>query len=113
MDDQTIIEMYWQRNEQAITETDTKYGGRLHLLAQQILNNHEDSEECVNDTYHAAWQSIPPKKPLYFFAYLAKITRNLALDLLDYRSAQKRSVLIVTLSKELEQCLPAPNDFEK
>ena len=76
MEDNEIIELYWNRSQQAIVETSIKYGKQLHTLAERILYNHEDSEECVNDTYHIAWNTLPPKRPDYFFAYLAKITRN-------------------------------------
>ena len=67
MEDNEIIELYWNRSQQAIVETSTKYGKQLHTLAERILYNHEDSEECVNDTYHIAWNTLPPKRPDYFF----------------------------------------------
>ena len=91
MEDNEIIELYWNRSQQAIVETSIKYGKQLHTLAERILYNHEDSEECVNDTYHIAWNTLPPKRPDYFFAYLAKITRNFCFGKLDYQKA--RSVM--------------------
>ena len=113
MEDHEIIELYWARTEQAISETSQKYGNRLYSLAHHILRSEEDSEECVNDTYHAAWKTIPPKRPDHFFAYLAKITRNFSLDVLDKRKAQKRNALVVELSEELENCISSPDDCER
>lgn len=113
MEDNDIIELYWQRSEQAIYETSNKYGNALFMLADGILHNVEDSEECVNDTYHIAWTTIPPKKPEYFFAYLAKIARHFAFGRLDYKNAKKRNALVVELGEELENCLPAPDDYER
>ncbi|MBO5145378.1 MAG: RNA polymerase sigma factor [Lachnospiraceae bacterium] len=113
MEDSDIIELYWKRLQQAITETADKYGSRLSGLAMNILHDMEDSRECVNDTYYAAWRTIPPEKPKFFFAYLAKITRNLAFDKLDYHHAEKRNVTIVELSRELESCIPSSNDLDR
>lgn len=76
MDDLEIIELYWKRNERAIDETNTKYGRLLHKISFNILSNHEDSQECVNDTYLKAWKSIPPERPRLFTAYLGRIVRN-------------------------------------
>ena len=108
-----IIDLFWQRSQQAITETAAKYGIRLHSLSMNILHDREDAEECVNDTYHATWNSLPPEKPNCFFAYLAKLTRNFSFGKYDYRHAQKRTATIVELSGELENCIPAPNDLER
>lgn len=113
MEDNAIIELYWKRMQQAISETADKYGNRLSNLAMNILHDTEDSEECVNDTYHAAWNTMPPEKPDFFFAYLAKITRNFAFGKLDYYHAKKRNVTIVELSEELENCIPSPNDLDR
>ena len=113
MEDNEIIELYWNRSQQAIVETSIKYGKQLHTLAERILYNHEDSEECVNDTYHIAWNTLPPKRPDYFFAYLAKITRNFCFGKLDYQKAKKRDAEIVTLSTELENCITSSNDCEQ
>ena len=77
MTDNQIIELYWARNEDAIQETDMAYGRKLHTLADKIVQNHEDAQECVSDTYFKTWETIPPQRPSYFFAYLAKICRNL------------------------------------
>jgi RNA polymerase sigma-70 factor (ECF subfamily) len=90
MTDQEIIHLYWERNEDAISETASKYGSYLHKIANNILNNFEDSEECVNDTYNKAWNSIPPTKPNSLSAFLAKITRNLSINRYKEYRAKKR-----------------------
>lgn len=76
MDDLRIIELYFNRDEQAIKETDAKYGKLCHSIAYNILNNHEDSEECVNDTYVSVWNTIPPTRPHNFMPFICKIARN-------------------------------------
>ncbi len=113
MEDNEIIELYWQRSQRAITETDGKYGGRLQTLSMNILHDRQDAEECVNDTYHATWNTLPPERPNYFFAYLAKLARNFSFGKYDYYHAQKRCVTVVELSDEIENCIPSPNDLEQ
>ncbi len=105
MRDEEIIELYVKRQEQAVTETDRKYGSRLLGLAMRILNSREDSEECVSDTYLAAWNAIPPTIPVYFFAYLAKITRHAAFGRYDYHTAAKRDCRMMELREELQECV--------
>ena len=112
MDDNKIIELYWRRDEDAITQTKECYGGRLRALSYRILHSHEDAEECENDTYMKAWESIPPQKPRHFFAYLAKICRNTALKMLEKQKAEKRSAVLVELSQELTECLPDKHSLE-
>ena len=80
MEDRKIIDLYWARSEEAITQTDLKYGRYCRTIAFNILKNDSDSEECVNDTYLRVWNLIPPQRPSIFSALLAKITRNLSLD---------------------------------
>ncbi len=80
MDDNAIIELYWQRKDTAIAETDKKYGAYCLAIADNILHSKEDSEECVNDTYLNAWNSIPPERPVRLRCFLAKITRNLSFN---------------------------------
>lgn len=92
MDDQRIISLYFKRDEQAIADTAQKYGKYCFSVAKNILPNEQDCEECVNDTYNKAWNSIPPQSPVNFKLFLAKITRNLALDKLKYESRQKRGL---------------------
>lgn len=106
MDDAKIIALFWERNEQAVKETDSAYGGRLYSLAHRILGNREDAEESVSDTYMETWNAIPPKKPTYFYAFLAAICRNLSLDRLDWRMAAKRNAEIIALTQEMENCIP-------
>lgn len=89
MDDQSIIELYFARSQQAIVETDRKYSGLCHKVSYDILSNWEDTEECVADTYLAAWNTIPPHRPAYLKAYLLKILRNLSLMRVRQRYAQK------------------------
>ncbi|HCP71503.1 MAG TPA: RNA polymerase subunit sigma-70, partial [Clostridiales bacterium] len=90
MEDAKILDLYFARDEDAIRETDTAYGKRLHTLAKNILQNREDAEESVNDTYAQVWKSIPPRRPQYFFAFLASICRHLSLNRVDWKQAAKR-----------------------
>ncbi len=113
MEDKQIIELYLQRDEDAIYETDLRYGMRLHALAKSILEDNEDAKECRNDTYLKAWTSIPPVRPVFLFAYLAKICRNLALDRLEWREAKKRNMQVVALTEELEICIASPDDEKR
>ena len=106
MDDQKIIELFWKRKEDAIVETDRAYGGRLCALADRILQNRQDAEESVSDTYMKAWETIPPQRPQYYFAYLAKICRHFALGKLDWRNAAKRNAEVVALTEEMALCIP-------
>ncbi len=108
MDDTEILSLYFSRSEQAIVETAGKYGAYLHKVAYNILRSHEDSEEIVSDACLAAWNVIPPQKPLVFKHFLSRITRNLSFDRLDYRSAKRRDPHMVFLLSELDACLPDP-----
>lgn len=113
MDDNKIIELYFERDENAISQTKECYGERLKALAYRILCNKEDAEECENDTYLKAWDTIPPQKPKYFFAYLAKICRNTALHMAEKAQAQKRNAVVVEMTKELSECLPDSKYIEQ
>ena len=106
MTDAQIIALFWERNETAISETDALYGRRLRILSDKILCSARDAEECVSDTYLRTWETVPPQRPSYFFAYLAKICRNVSLGRLEWNSAAKRSAQIVTLTREMEECIP-------
>ena len=108
MTDSQIIELYWARNEEAISQTDAAYGKKLHTLADRIVQNFEDAQECVSDTYLKTWQTFPPQRPNYFFAYLARICRNFALGVLDWKSAAKRKGELVELTAQMEACIPDP-----
>ena len=106
MDDSKIIDLYFARKEDAIKHTDETYGRRLYHLAENIVKNGQDAEESVSDTYLKAWDTIPPQRPQHFFAYLAKICRNFALKRLDWKNAGKRKAEIVSLTEEMEMCIP-------
>ena len=107
MEDETIIELYHKRDEAAITETAGKYGAFCHRIALNILRVASDAEECVNDTYHAAWRAMPPERPASLRAFLGRITRNLSLD--RWRSAHtvRRGDGMELLLSELDEALPA------
>lgn len=113
MDDSQIIELYWQKNAEAITETVGKYGAYCFMIANNILHNAEDSEECVNDTWLRAWNAIPPQKPRVLRLFLAKITRNLSFDRFSARNAEKRGGgEIALVLDELGECLGGGADTE-
>ena len=114
MDDKQLIDLYWARSESAIAETDKKYGKFCHRIAFNILANLQDSEECVNDTYMKAWNTIPPQQPEILSTFLGKITRHLAIDLFRKKHAEKRknSEYSVSLS-ELDECIPDKFSAEK
>jgi RNA polymerase sigma-70 factor (ECF subfamily) len=114
MKDNEIIELYWNRNESAIAATAERYGNYCYTIAFQILQSPEDAQECVNDTYWKAWQSIPPHRPAQLATYLGKITRNLSIDRRKQRNAQKRgSGQTETALQQLEGCIPAANGSEQ
>lgn len=114
MEDQQIIELFWQRSEEAIAQTAKKYGRYCHTIAYNILQDECDSDECVNDTYMRAWETIPPRRPTLFSALLAAITRNLALDRYKRDHAQKRGGGQVAVAlDELQECLPGGKSEEE
>jgi len=113
MNDARIIELYWQRNEQAITESDKQYGRFCRRIAMNILNSSEDSEECVNDTWHRAWENMPPQKPDSLSAFFGRITRNLSLSRFRANHAKKRYGGITILLSELEDCIPSRGTIEQ
>ena len=90
MEDTAIVALYWARDEQALAETATKFGAYCRKIADNILHSAHDVEECENDTWLAAWNSMPDNRPARLAPYLGRITRNLALDRLDKATAQKR-----------------------
>ncbi len=113
MDDNKIVELYLSRNEEAIRQTATKYGSRLRRIAYRVLNSIETAEECENDTYHEAWNLIPPHEPrTYLFAFVGRIVRNIALNVCKKNNAQKRYAVYCELTQEMQECLPAKNDPE-
>lgn len=113
MEDRQIIELYWQRNADAISETAGKYGAYCFQVADNILHDAGDSEECVNDTWLRAWDAMPPERPDVLRMFLAKITRNLSFDRFNARNAKKRGGgEIALVLDELEECLASGTDVE-
>ncbi len=112
MNDKEIIDLYFARSESAITETAVKYGAYLNTIAYRILHSEDDAEEVVNDTYHDAWRTIPPKRPDVLKLFLARIARNTAIDRLEYRLARKRNSDMDVLLSEVADILPDQTDVE-
>ena len=113
MKDQEIIELYWQRNENAISESQAQYGNYCMGVSLNILNSRPDAEECVNDTWVRAWNSMPPHKPNCLRTFLGKITRNLSLDRLRTMHRQKRNTDLMIAMDELGDSIPCPDDIEE
>lgn len=113
MEDNQIIELYFNRDESALVETAKKYGTFCLRIAMNVLTVKEDAEECVNDTYHTAWNQIPPTKPDSFKAFLGRIVRNFSIS--KYRSlhAKKRFNGLEVMLSELSECIPAAGDVEQ
>ena len=113
MEDTAILDLYWARDERAITETQKSYGKYCYSIAYHILHDREDTEECLNDTWMRAWNAIPPKKPNRLELFLGTITRNLSFDRWKTKNAKKRgSGLMDTTLDELAECIPAAHDTE-
>ena len=106
MNDREIIDLYFARNDAAVSETMAKYGRMLRSIAYGILHNSSDSEECENDTYLAAWNRIPPLRPKVFSAFLGRIARNLAINRYRYYAADKRNRALEVALDELVEILP-------
>lgn len=113
MEDIQIIDLFWQRSEQAISETETKYGAYCYQIAHNILNSHEDATECVNDTYLAAWNTIPPQRPGKLSAWLGKITRYISLDRWKmYNRTKRGGGEMVLCLEELADCVSGQESTE-
>jgi RNA polymerase sigma-70 factor (ECF subfamily) len=113
VDDEKILDLFFAREEEALEAVSSKYGAYCRAVAQGILRNHEDTLECVNDTYLRAWDAIPPARPGVLRIYLGKIARNLALDKYRKNTAAKRGGNTVTiLHSELNDCIPGGNNIE-
>ena len=113
MEDNQIIQLYFDRSEDAISQTAVKYGKYCHTIAYNILHNFEDSEECVNDTYWKAWGIIPPRRPKKLAAFLGKITRNLSLDKYRHYTADKRGGGEFTIAlDELGDCVSSLGNMD-
>lgn len=106
MEDNAIVELYFARSEQAIRETEQKYGAYLNTIAANILHLPEDAEETVSDTYLAAWNAIPPTRPRVLRHFLSRIVRNKAFQRYSYLTAAKRCAQTDVLLSEIEDCLP-------
>ena len=114
MEDEQIVTLYWDRDERAIRETETKYDRYLTKIAYNILADLEDSRESVNDTYLAAWDSMPPHRPGILSTYLAKITRRISIDRFRYRTRDKRKESEYAISlTELGDCVSGGNTTEE
>ncbi len=114
MEDHEIINLYWERKENAISATAKKYGKYCHAISYNILHCKEDAEECVNDTYLGAWKSMPPRRPEHLSTYLGKITRNLSLNRFKQYNARKRRLGQTELVlSELEDCIPSETSVEQ
>lgn len=112
MDGEKIIELFFNRSEQAIEEVDKKYGKTCHNISYNILHNKLDAEECVNDAYLGAWNAIPPARPNPLLTYLCKIVRNLSLKRYEFNTAIKRNSTYDVAMEELESCLSSPETVE-
>ena len=110
MQDNQIIDLYFARDERAITETDKKHGAVCMSLSLNILQSRPDAEECLNDTYLTAWNCIPPERPTYFRAFLCRIIRNLSLERFRHLHRQKRNRDLEVSLEELEACIPVPEE---
>ena len=114
MEDEQIVDLYWQRSDQALTETDRKYGRYCHTIAYNICGTDEDAEECVNDTWFRAWNLMPDRRPTTLSAFLGRITRNLAIDRARGRNRLRRGGGEAALAlEELEECIPGGTDPER
>lgn len=114
MSDSEIIELYWSRDESAIHETASQYGNYCFSIAYNILASKEDSDECVNDTWLKAWNTIPPQRPNKLSAFLGRITRNLSFDKYKAIKAKKRGGGEIMLAiDELEECVPSAGTVEQ
>ena len=108
MEDQQIVDLYWRRDADAIGETASKYGGYCRTIAQNILSDRQDAEECLNDTWMGAWNAMPPHRPRKLPAFLGKITRSIARDAVRARTAQKRGGGEYPAAlEELGECVPS------
>ena len=107
MEDSKIIELFFDRSEEAITELSEKYGKVCKSVAENILNNQRDSEECVNDAFLAVWNTIPPQKPEHLLSYVCRIVRNLAIKKYHANTAQKRNSIYDVALDEIKECFPS------
>lgn len=113
MDDQQIVALYWQRSDEALVQSDAKYGAYCYAVAHRIVENDQDAEECVNDTWLHAWNAMPPQRPSVLRMFFAKITRNLSFDRIRGRNAKKRGGGELPLAlEELSRCIGRESPLE-
>ena len=112
IDDEKIIDLFFERSEQGIRELDNKYGAVCHNLSYNIVNNRQDAEECVNDAYLGAWNAIPPARPDPLLSYIVKIVRNISLKIYWRKEAAKRNSTYTIAMGEIETCIADPNTVE-
>lgn len=113
MEDERIVDLYLARDEDAIRETDLKYGKKLFFFCKKILTEERDAEETKNDVYFETWNTIPPHEPRnYFYAFILRIARHKCLDRCKYRSRKGRVAAYAELSAEMEECIPSPDDLD-
>ncbi len=112
MEDSKIIKLFFDRSEEAITELSEKYGKICKSVAENILNNHRDSEECVNDAFLAVWNTIPPQHPEHLLSYVCRIVRNLAVKKFHANTAQKRNSIYDVALDEIKECFPSSVSVE-
>lgn len=111
MNDIKIIELFFERSESAISELSAKYGNLIFKISENVLNNRQDAEECVNDTYLSVWNSIPPEKPASLMSFVCRIARNISVDRYRYNSSKKRGVYDLCYD-ELRECIPSSETVE-
>lgn len=112
MDDAEIIELFFGRSEKAISELASKYGGIVLKIAKNVLHDHQEAEECVNDTYFGVWNAIPPQRPDSLLAFVCRIARNISLNRYEYNSSQKRKGAYDVCFDELQECIPQNETVE-
>ena len=114
MEDKQIVDLYWQRSDLAISETNRKYGRYCHTIAYNICGTNEDAEECVSDTWFRAWNLMPDRRPTILSAFLGRITRNFAINLIQAKNRIKRGGGEAVLAlDELEECIPGGTNPEQ
>ena len=113
MNDQSIIDLYFARDERAILETERAHGGACMSVSMSILNNRQDAEECVNDTWLRAWNAIPPPRPNSLRAFLCRIIRNLSIDRYREKRVERPTVELEAALSELEDCMPSYAERER
>lgn len=112
IEDEKIIELFFERSQQAIQELESKYGTVFHTLSYNIVNNRQDAEECVNDAYLGAWNAIPPTRPKPLFTYLCKIVRNISLNRYYHNEAAKRNSAYTIAMEEIDACVASSDTVE-